>query len=241
MAELRQRQVATAGAGDAGAGRGAGAEARGAGGEEDADGLPALHPDTSILFPALALAVLAGASVRGFWKLLHSPGASVGDDLSSHFSEIATFVAALRSASWDLWFDRVQGGYPLLMTYTPLPLLAFGPVLALAGGDVERELFLFRCGLLALYLAGPLCWYRGARGLGFDRLLAVLFSAVLRVPASNHRACMHARTHARTRMPTRTCTCTHACTHTCAHLLSDCKQHAAPSCSSGRPTSTRLA
>ena len=69
MAELRQRQVATAGAGDAGAGRGAGAEARGAGGEEDADGLPALHPDTSILFPALALVVLAGASVRGCGKV----------------------------------------------------------------------------------------------------------------------------------------------------------------------------
>jgi len=33
--------------------------------------------------------------------------------------------------------------------------LAFSPLLALAGGDVETELFLFRCGLLALYLAGP--------------------------------------------------------------------------------------
>ena len=87
---------------------------------EDDDALPALHPDSSILFPALALAILGAASVQGFWKLMHSPGASVGDDLSSHFSEIATFAGALRSASWDLWFDRVQMGYPLLMTYTPV-------------------------------------------------------------------------------------------------------------------------
>ena len=50
----------------------------------------------------------------------------MGDDLSSHFSEIATFSAAIRSGSWDLWYDRVQGGYPLLMTYTPLPLLTIG-------------------------------------------------------------------------------------------------------------------
>jgi hypothetical protein len=87
---------------------------------EDDGVLPTLHPDSSILFPALALAILGAASVQGFWKLMHSPGASVGDDLSSHFSEIATFAGALRSASWDLWFDRVQMGYPLLMTYTPV-------------------------------------------------------------------------------------------------------------------------
>ena len=153
---------------------------------EREDLLPAVDPAHSALFPALALAVLAAVTVRtGFWKLLTTPGASVGDDLSSHFSEIATFAAALRSGSWDLWFDRTQGGYPLLMTYTPLPLLTLGPVLAWAG-DVAQQLFLFRCCLLALYLLGPLCWYRGSRGLGLDRLQATCSGILFFFIADQH-------------------------------------------------------
>ena len=153
---------------------------------EREDLLPAVDPAHSALFPALALAVLAAVTVRtGFWKLLTTPGASVGDDLSSHFSEIATFAAALRSGSWDLWFDRTQGGYPLLMTYTPLPLLMLGPVLAWAG-DVAQQLFLFRCCLLALYLLGPLCWYRGSRGLGLDRLQATCSGILFFFIADQH-------------------------------------------------------
>lgn len=118
---LRQRSSAASAAGPAGA-----AEERGPGvskrsvEEGEKELIPHLgQPDNSALFPVLALAGLAALSVKGFWKLLHSPGASVGDDLSSHYSEISTFSAALRSGSFDLWFDRTQMGYPLLMTCTP--------------------------------------------------------------------------------------------------------------------------
>jgi hypothetical protein len=32
----------------------------------------------------------------------------------------------------DFWFAETQLGYPLFMTYTPLPLLLLGPAFALA-------------------------------------------------------------------------------------------------------------
>lgn len=115
---LRQRGTSAATGADTVESRGheGGAKQR-TGEAERADFIPQLgQPDHSILFPMLALTGLAALSVRGFWKLLNSPGASVGDDLSSHYSEISTFTAALRSGSFDLWFDRTQMGYPLLMT-----------------------------------------------------------------------------------------------------------------------------
>jgi hypothetical protein len=118
---LRQRGITASPAGPAGAAeaRGHGCAAKRGAEEGDKELIPNLgQPEHSALFPLLALAGLAALSVKGFWKLLHSPGASVGDDLSSHYSEISTFSAALRSGSFDLWFDRTQMGYPLLMTCT---------------------------------------------------------------------------------------------------------------------------
>lgn len=69
---------------------------------------------------------------------------------------------------------------------TPLPLLLFSPVLALAQGDCEVELFLFRCCLLALYISGPPCWYWGSRGLGLDRLQATCAAVLYFYIADQH-------------------------------------------------------
>ena len=71
---------------------------------------------------------------------------------------VSVFVSVRARLSLFDSASLLLAGYPLLMTYTPLPLLTLSPILALAGGDVEAELFLFRCCLLFLYLIGPLCW-----------------------------------------------------------------------------------
>jgi hypothetical protein len=85
--------------------------------------------------------------LRGYWSVLTSPGCPVGDDLSSVLAEISYFARRIRQVNpraspslafipsrrsdhsqlliWrplrqgkmDLWFDEVQLGYPLLMTY----------------------------------------------------------------------------------------------------------------------------
>ena len=83
---LRQRTTISGVGGLGGGGAPADVSKGPKGEEEEHDDLPRMHPDTSDLFPVVGLAILAVMSYRGFQKILHSPGASVGDDLSSHFS-----------------------------------------------------------------------------------------------------------------------------------------------------------
>ncbi|EKX50653.1 hypothetical protein GUITHDRAFT_135269 [Guillardia theta CCMP2712] len=136
------------------------------------DDIPSFDISTSVLVPFIAILGSSALALRGFWSVLSSPGCTVGDDLSSHFAEISFFAQSIRHGRLDFWFDQVQLGYPLFMTYSPLPLLLLAPVLLLAGGDVDRELFVFRFILLILWVLAPMAWYRGARGLGLDRLQA---------------------------------------------------------------------
>ena len=65
-----------------------------------------------------------------------------------------------------------------MMTYTPLPLLLYLPFMLAAGGDLEKELFVFRCSLAVLWVAAPLAWYKGARLLGLDRPVVLRRRAV---------------------------------------------------------------
>jgi len=76
------------------------------------------------------------------------------------------------------------------------------------GGDVEQELYLFRCCLLALYLLGPLCWYWGARGLGITT-----------------RTHTHPHTHTHIHTHTHTHTYTHTRIHTHTHTNTRAQTH----------------
>lgn len=55
-----------------------------------------------------------------------------GDDLSSHFAEASTLASRLRGGDLDFWFSETQLGYPLFMTYTPLPTMLIGAALCFA-------------------------------------------------------------------------------------------------------------
>lgn len=100
-------------------------------------------------------------------------------------------------------------------------------ILALARGDLDLELYLFRVSLMGLWLLAPSAWYRGSRWMGLDRLASIAPDRCSLVARSRFCVGMHsmqrddttphAMTHARDQC-CKCCTSTHAQTH--AHTLS---------------------
>ena len=59
------------------------------------------------------------------------------------------------------------------MTYTPLPILVIGSFLSFAP-DLESELAVFKFFIMLIWMASPVGWYVGSRGMGLSRLQASL-------------------------------------------------------------------
>lgn len=76
----------------------------------EGDDWPEFRIESSALVPALVLPGLVAIAARGIWSILSTPGAPVGDDLSSHFAEITFFARSLRAGDLNLWFTDAQLG-----------------------------------------------------------------------------------------------------------------------------------
>ena len=77
----------------------------------EGDDWPEFRIESSALVPALVLPGLVAIAARGIWSILSTPGAPVGDDLSSHFAEITFFARSLRAGDLNLWFTDAQLGF----------------------------------------------------------------------------------------------------------------------------------
>ncbi len=130
-----------------------------------------VHPSRHrvALLLALAAAALLASSGPGY---LASGGAPHGDDNSSHFAEILVVADHLKAGETDFWFDQTNLGYPLFLTYQPLPALVMGALTALSGDSIS-PLTLFKLSILLVWAVMPTAWYLGGRWLGMGRTAAV--------------------------------------------------------------------
>jgi len=130
-----------------------------------------LSPARSGLFLAAAGLALLAAGIPQYV----APGASYGNDSSSHLAEILHVADLLSAGKSDFWFDQTNLGYPLFLAYQPAPSLAMGALVAVSRSFVS-PLLVFRLSILGLWCLMPVAWYVGGRWLGLRRLEAVLFA-----------------------------------------------------------------
>jgi hypothetical protein len=131
--------------------------------------------DLSARSAAAFLVAAAVAVVAAGFPQYVAPGASYGNDSSSHFAEILAVADLLSAGQTDFWFDQTNLGYPLFLAYQPAPSLLMGALVALTR-SVLSPLLLFKLSVLALCGAIPFTWYVGGRWLGLRRLEALLFA-----------------------------------------------------------------
>jgi hypothetical protein len=123
------------------------------------------------LFLAAAGVALLAAGIPQYL----GPGASYGDDSSSHFAEILRVADLLSAGHSDFWFDQTNLGYPLFLAYQPAPALVMGALVALTR-SFASPLLVFKLSILGLWGLMPVAWYVGGRWLGLRRIEALLFA-----------------------------------------------------------------
>jgi hypothetical protein len=121
------------------------------------------------LLLASAAAALLASAVPDYFA---SGSAPHGDDNSSHYAEILAIADHLKAGETDFWFDQTNLGYPLFLSYQPLPSLLMGALTALSG-DFISPLTLFKLSILLVWACMPVAWYLGGRWLGMNRTAAV--------------------------------------------------------------------
>ena len=111
--QIRARPAASGGSGPAAADADGGVDdgREGSSGSDDRTDWPEFRIESSVMVPVLVSAGLVGIAWRGIRQILMTPGAPVGDDLSSHFAEISFFARSLRAGDPNLWFADAQLGY----------------------------------------------------------------------------------------------------------------------------------
>jgi hypothetical protein len=128
-----------------------------------------LLPRWSVLFVLLfaSFAVLVAS-----WPYLFHPGSPYGDDQSSHFALMLHMAKLMRAGHTDFFFDQVNLGVPLFLSYQPFPATVTGALSALTL-CCQSPIFLFKSSTILVWMLLPWSWYKGLRWVGFPRLIAL--------------------------------------------------------------------
>ncbi len=122
-------------------------------------------PRPEWLIAAMAVALFAAALP---WALSGWP---TDGDLPSAIAEVQALAAALRRGELVAWYDGPNLGYPLVVTYQPLPLLTAAAIVAVVGDDAAPVIVMSLAALA--WAVTPAAWWLGARWLGLTRGAAI--------------------------------------------------------------------
>lgn len=124
------------------------------------------------------LLLTSGVVLHASWVYLFTEGASFGDDNSSHFAVIYALAQMLKAGQTDLFFDQVNLGVPLFLSYHPFSASLMAVISALTM-CCSSPLFQFKLSIVAGWMLMPWTWYIGSRWLGLPRFVALVMGLLI--------------------------------------------------------------